>query len=221
MYDEFYYKKHEQGSYQSAFQILNYIKSFYDFHSAIDFGCGMGTWCKALNNLGIKKFLGIDKHPYTHAYMLIPTENYMQFNLQNPLSLNPKFDIAISVEVAEHIEPEYSDIFVKNLCFCSDIILFSAAILHQGGTGHINEQLCTYWEHIFNRHGYKAVDCLRPFFWNNEQIEIWYRNNCILYVEEHSYEKFLEQAPHNLYPLDIVHPQMLNRILKKKGFYND
>lgn len=220
MYNASYYKKHEMGSYQSAIQILEYINSFINFNSVIDFGCGMGTWCKALYNLDIKDFLGIDKHQYDPTYMLIPTEKYMQFDLCNPLKLTRKVDMAISVEVAEHVNPKYSDVFIKNLCSCSEIVLFSAAISHQGGTEHINEQSCTYWEMKFNKYGYKAIDCIRPYFWNNEQIEIWYRNNCILYIEQHTYEKSSIHIPQNTYPLDIIHPSMLHRILKKKGVYN-
>lgn len=220
MYNVSYYKKHETGSYQSAMQILKYINSFINFNSVIDFGCGMGTWCKALLNLGIEDFLGIDKHRYDSAYMLIPTEKYMQFDLRKPLELARQVDMAISVEVAEHIDPEYSDIFIKNLCSCSDIVLFSAAISHQGGTGHINEQYCTYWETLFKKYNYKAIDCIRPYFWNNDQIEIWYRNNCVLYIAQHTYEKISARIPQITYPLDIIHPSMLNRILKKKGVYN-
>lgn len=217
MYNESYYKRHEIGSYESAFQILKYIKTFINFDSVIDFGCGMGTWCKALNNLNIKDFLGIDKHQYDSAYMLIPSEKYMQYDLRKPLLLSHKVDMAISVEVAEHIEFEYSNIFIENLCLCSDIILFSAAITHQGGTGHINEQSCTYWESIFNNYGYKAIDCIRPYIWNDERIEIWYKNNCVLYIEEHFYKKISAVVPTNTYSLDIIHPLMLHRILKKKG----
>ncbi len=220
MYSASYYKKHEMGSYQSAIQILGYINSFINFNSVIDLGCGMGTWCKALNNLDIKDFLGIDKHQYDPTYMLIPAEKYMQYDLCKPLEITRRVDMAISVEVAEHINPEYSDIFINNLCSCSEIVLFSAAISHQGGTGHINEQSCTYWEKIFNKYGYKAIDCIRPYFWNNEQIEIWYRNNCVLYLEQYAYEKIITYIPQNTYPLDIIHPSMLNRILKKKGVYD-
>ena len=93
-------------------------------------------------------------------------------------------------------------------------------ISHQGGTGHINEQSCIYWETLFNKYGYKAIDCIRPYFWNNEQIEIWYRNNCILYIEQHTYKEISAHIPQNSYPLNIVHPSMLNRILKKKGVYD-
>jgi cyclopropane fatty-acyl-phospholipid synthase-like methyltransferase len=217
MYNANYYKKHETGSYQSAIQILEYINSFIDFNSVIDFGCGMGTWCKALNNLGVKNFLGIDKHQYDPAYMLIPADKYIQFDLRKSLEPFRRVDMAISVEVAEHVNSEYSDIFIKNLCSCSEIVLFSAAISYQGGTGHINEQSCTYWEKIFNRYGYKAIDCIRPYFWNNKQVEIWYKNNCILYIAQNTYENIFAQIPQNTYPLDIIHPLMLNRILKKKG----
>ena len=221
MYDKNYYKKHEIGSYHSAFRILKYVKSFIDFHSAVDLGCGMGTWCKSLIDLGIQDYFAIDNHEYDSTYMLISAEKYMHFDLSHPLSLSRRFDLAISVEVGEHIDKQYSDIYIRNLCLSSDIVLFSAALSNQGGTGHINEQPSTYWENIFTKYGYRAIDCIRPYFWNDEQIEIWYRNNCIIYMNPASFEKYFCYIPEIKYPLNIVHPSMLKRILHKKGIYND
>ena len=221
MYDEKYYKKHETGSYISALQILKYITSFIDIKSVIDFGCGMGTWCKAIEDLGISNILGIDQHIYDSKYMLIPEKNYMRYDLRKELLFSHKVDIAISVEVAEHIEEEYSERFIHNLCMCSDLILFSAALPFQGGTGHVNEKSCTFWANIFNKFKYKPIDCIRPHFWNNKQIEVWYRNNCILYAEKKLYQKLLNSITIEQYPLDIVNPAMLERILKKRGLIHD
>lgn len=220
MYNKKYYKKHESGSYRSALQIFEYINVFIDFKSMVDFGCGMGTWCKAMEELGISDILGIDQHAYDSDYMLISAESYLQYDLRKELILPRRTDIAVSVEVAEHIEEEYSEIFIHNLCLCSDLILFSAAIPFQGGTGHINEKPCIFWSEIFNKYGYNAIDCIRPHFWNNENIEIWYRNNCILYAKENLYQKLIVNIPQEKYPLDIVHPAMLNRILNKRGLTN-
>ena len=217
MYDKNYYQKHEHGSYISALEILKYIKSFIDFKSVIDFGCGMGTWCKAMEDLEIDNVLGVDQHVYDSEYMLISEEKYLQYDLRKKMPQSYTADLAISVEVAEHIEAEYSEIFIHNLCMCSDLILFSAALPFQGGTGHINEKACSFWNEIFSKFGYEAVDCIRPYFWNNDNIEIWYRNNCILYIKNNLRQQILKSIPTQQYPLDIVHPAMLERILKKKG----
>lgn len=218
MYDKNYYKKHEDGSLQSAIRIISYIKTFYNFKSAVDFGCGIGTWCNVMESINIGNCLGIDQHDYSSEYMLISQENYLKYDLRNPLSLTRKYDIAISVEVAEHIDNKYAKIFIGNLCRHSDVILFSAALPNQGGTGHINEQPCSYWKQIFEKYKYRAIDCIRPVFWNDDTIEIWYRNNSILYVNEQLYNDFIKIIPMQVHPLDIVHPEMLARILKKERF---
>lgn len=220
MYDKKYYKKHEDGSFQSAKCIIGYINTFYNFKSAVDFGCGMGTWCNVMESFNKEDYLGIDQHDYSSEYMLISQEKYLKYDLCYPLSLSRKYDIAISVEVAEHIDSKYAGIFIGNLCRHSDVILFSAALPNQGGTGHINEQPCSYWKQIFERFKYRAIDCIRPVFWNNKTIEVWYRNNSILYINEQIYNEFIKLIPTQIHPLDIVHPEMLERILKKRGLNN-
>lgn len=217
MYNENYYKRHQDGSYQSALQILKYLKSFIDFKSVIDFGCGMGTWCKALGELKISDFLGIDQHTYDVSYMIISKEKYLQYDLRKPLTLSKKTDIVISVEVAEHIEPEYSSIFISNLCSHSDIVLFSAALPGQGGTNHVNEQLCSYWVNLFAQKGFALLDCIRPYVWNNETVEIWYRNNTLLFIADCIYDSIASKIVTCPFPVDIIHPGMLERILKKRG----
>ena len=174
--------------------------------------------CNVMESINIGNCLGIDQHDYSSEYMLISQENYLKYDLRNPLSLTRKYDIAISVEVAEHIDNKYAKIFIGNLCRHSDVILFSAALPNQGGTGHINEQPCSYWKQIFEKYKYRAIDCIRPVFWNDDTIEIWYRNNSILYVNERLYNDFIKIIPMQVHPLDIVHPEMLARILKKERF---
>lgn len=217
MYDKLYYQKHEKGSYYSAISILEFILSFYNFNSLVDLGCGMGTWCKAASDLGVKYILGIDQHEYEQEYMLIDDRNYMKFDLKNELDNYGKFDIAVSVEVAEHIDSAYVNTFIRNVCSQSNIVLFSAALPFQGGTGHINEKKCSFWKQQFNKYGYEIIDCIRPHFWDNSKLEIWYRNNCVLFVKNHVYSQFIRKIPNDIQPLDIIHPEMLERILKKKG----
>lgn len=220
MYDKKYFKKHETGSYDSAIIILKYIQSFFQFTSIIDYGCGIGTWCKAANDLGVDDILGIDQHIYENDYMLISEKNYKQFDLRTPFEQEQEFDMAISVEVAEHIDIEYSKIFVDNICHHNKTIIFSAALPGQGGRGHINEQPCSYWINLFRQNNYEVIDCIRPYCWDNENVEVWYKNNCMLFIEKNLYQDLVVQVPKHFFPTDIIHPQMLTRILKKKGVIN-
>jgi hypothetical protein len=75
-----------------------------------------------------------------------------------------------------------SEELVKHLCSLSDYVLFSAAIPHQTGVGHVNEQWQTWWEELFNRNGYYASEQpLRELLQDNQEVEIWYRQNIVLY----------------------------------------
>lgn len=217
MYDEKYYKKHQEGSYQSAQIILKFVYEITAFQTIVDYGCGMGTWGKAAESLGVSHYVGIDQNPYDATYMLIDSCNYMNQDLQEPIDLNSRFDLSICVEVAEHISKGKVDILLDNVCQSSQVVLFSAALVGQGGTGHINEQPCSYWNKKFSVRGYVPVDCIRPAFWNHEQIEIWYRNNCMLYMTPEALNQFQTSIPFASPPADIIHPQMLERILHKRG----
>ena len=60
----------------------------------------------------------------------------------------------MSLEVAEHIEPEFVDMFIKNLVNASDKILISVAPPGQGGHHHVNCQPVEYWVSKFSAINY-------------------------------------------------------------------
>jgi hypothetical protein len=93
------------------------------------------------------------------------------------------------------------------------VILFSAAIPHQGGIDHVNEQWPDYWVERFDRREYLPVDCIRPALWRNESVSFAYRQNMLLFVRRDvlARNETLRRA-HELTRLDqlsIVHPQAL------------
>lgn len=96
--------------------------------------------------------------------------------------LNQKYDLCISLEVAEHLSEANAKNFVDFLCEASDVVLFSAAIKYQGGTNHINEQWQSYWIDLFKSNSYEWLDLFRPSLWNNTSVAWWYRQNTFLFV---------------------------------------
>ena len=75
--------------------------------------------------------------------------------------------------------------------------MFSAAIPYQGGQNHINEQEPNYWIEKFENEGFKLFDILRPLFWDNTEVDSWYRQNMLLFTKNgnllttlDSYESF-------------------------------
>jgi hypothetical protein len=97
--------------------------------------------------------------------------------------LDRTFDLAISLEVAEHLPEEAADAFVESLTRLASVVLFSAAAPYQGGEHHVNERWPVYWAERFATHGYLSVDCIRRRIWANPAVEWWYAQNAFLYVE--------------------------------------
>ncbi|MGL5207411.1 MAG: hypothetical protein ACRC8T_07885 [Acidaminococcaceae bacterium] len=114
--------------------------------------------------------------------------------------------------------------FVEDLTGLSSVVLFSAAIPGQGGTNHINLQWMSYWINLFEQCGYLPIDCIRPKIWNDNRVEIWYRQNIVLFCDKDKIEsfpklhKYYEQQKEHYW--DIVHPQMITYLfaVKKQPF---
>jgi hypothetical protein len=97
--------------------------------------------------------------------------------LNKSLNLGRKFDLVVCLEVVEHLEPSSAETIIGSLCRHADEVLFSAAAPGQAGTHHINCQWPSYWQKLFNNHGFVCRDDLRWKLWDNDAIEPWYRQN--------------------------------------------
>lgn len=139
----------------------------------IDVGCGEGWWSVELERYGFD-VTGIDAHPNR------PQIPVIDHDLEQPLPELGRFDVALCLEVAEHLTPERAESFVADLAALSDLVVFSAAIPGQGGTGHLNEQWPGYWAALFATHGYACSGALRWRLWDDERIENWYRQNLLV-----------------------------------------
>ena len=145
--------------------------------SLLDVGCGIGTWIKAASDRGVNDFLGIDGVDIPAAELMIPREKFCRIDLTNEWSLGRRFDVALCLEVAEHLGAESSEVLIEMLAKHSDTIVFSAACPGQGGQGHVNCQWPVYWQARFNQFGYACSDKMRWALWNIDEIEPWYRQN--------------------------------------------
>jgi hypothetical protein len=164
------------------------IATFFTPKSVVDFGCGRGTWLKAFKEIGATKLVGFDGEWNSQRNMIDDSIifNACDLNKGVPRDRNEKFELAISLEVAEHLEPSSAETVVQSLVSLSDIVLFSAAFTGQGGRNHINEQPHTYWARLFATHNYVPFDILRPVVWGDTRVEWWYRRNAFLYVRSNS-----------------------------------
>ena len=214
-YNKEFYDNQVVGSRRSASKIIPYVVdklSPIEIHSLVDFGCGVGGWLsefKAIDDRNVVK--GMDFGDAQDNQLLIDKKCFEHLDLSKRINLDRKYDMAMSVEVAEHLQEEYADIFVDNLCAASNIVLFSAAIPGQGGVEHVNEQPYEYWINKFKERGYICYDIIRPHFWDDKDVEVWYRQNTFLYIKEKvdinmcSLKEYDESIPN----LHIINPELL------------
>jgi hypothetical protein len=152
--------------------------------SVVDVGCGPGSWLSVFASEGVSDVLGIEGTLPDPEFADIDLSRIEVRDLSQPFRLDREFDLAVSLEVAEHL-PEHSAAgFVESLTRLAPVVLFSAAIPGQTGVGHVNEQWSTYWAAKFSRLGYQVCDCLRDRVWGDRRVEWWYRQNILLFVRE-------------------------------------
>jgi len=151
--------------------------------SIIDVGCGLGCWLSVAMEYGIKKCLGIDGEWIDKNMLEIPLQNFKVHDLRKPLTLKERFDLCICLEVAEHLPFRYSKTLVDSLTGLCPVILFSVAIPLQGGEGHVNERWPDYWASLFEKKRYVVVDYIRDKIWMDEDVEWWYAQNCLLFID--------------------------------------
>jgi hypothetical protein len=108
--------------------------------------------------------------------------NFVAADLEKKIQLCRRFDLAMSLEVAEHLSTGAAKQFVETLTQHSDIVLFGAAFPGQGGQNHINEAWCNYWAYMFADLGYKRYDLIRPQITGMLDIPPWYRFNTFFYA---------------------------------------
>lgn len=189
-------------------ELVPIIMQFGNFKSFVDVGCGLGTFLRIFKENGVGKILGIDG-PWCNKDLLfqnISEREFLEFDLEQEIKIEEKFDLAVSLEVAEHLSPTRAKYFIKDLCNLSDTVLFSAAVPFQGGKNHLNEQPLSYWVELFSENRYSCLDIIRPKIWNNNKIFWWYRQNMILF-KKIADEEVLKNTSDTI--LDIIHPELL------------
>jgi hypothetical protein len=184
VYTEEFFQQHAPGSLASARVMLPILFRYYQPKSVVDVGCGLGPWLRAVTELGANDILGIDGEYVDRQALFIPETNFLSADLRQRISVNRRFDLAMSLEVAEHLPYERSATFVEDLVALSDVVLFSAALPYQGGTDHINEQWLEFWAILFQRHGYVPYDFLRRECSGDPAVEFWYSQNTIVFCKK-------------------------------------
>lgn len=194
----------------SADIIVPYIYNIVKPKSVIDVGTGVGTWLSAFKKLDEEmELLGLDGS-YVIPNFVLPLTCYEECDLEKRIVQKKRYDLAISLEVAEHLSKERAETFVSDLVSLSDVVLFSAATIYQPGDHHVNCQPADYWNQLFENNNYVILDFIRPIINNNCDIAWWYKNNIFLYVKSQKVSEIKSKL--NEQGLIILPKSMMNSV---------
>ena len=108
----------------SAKKILNIIFQYYRPKNIIDVGCGSGSWLKAAGDMGVESLTGIDGKWLKREMLLSDDIKLITHDLDKSIPPSGNFELAISLEVAEHLPENRAESFIEDLCKLSNVILF-------------------------------------------------------------------------------------------------
>lgn len=175
IYDPSFYDTIAPGCRSSAEVLVPLILDRQPAEAVLDVGCGQGWWGAEFARHGCN-VVGIDGG-YVHDRQ-VPT--FVEHDLTDRLPDLGSFDLAVCLEVAEHLPKSRAASFVADLCAAAPVVVFSAAIPRQPGAGHINCQWPSWWADLFATHGMHLDDSLRELVWDDDRIEPWYRQNVLI-----------------------------------------
>jgi SAM-dependent methyltransferase len=212
-YAQSWHARYGDKTEESARRVLRHVFAMFHPASFLEVGCGLGHWTKVALELGVKDAVGVDGAWTSIADLVIPAAQFIEADLERPLDLGRRFDVLVTLEVAEHLGGTAADSFIDSLVRHADLIVFGAAIPLQGGLNHVNEQWPNFWIAKFKQRRFRAFDLLRPIFWGDRDIHYWYRQNTIVMINEDRHDLIdiataeLLRIARDYPPMDMVHPE--------------
>jgi hypothetical protein len=201
-YSDAFYRNQSDGSRRSARRILPIVFDIVHPKSVVDVGCGVGTWLAEAKSLGVTDLMGYEGAWIKDQQLADASLTVTATDLDNPISIDREYDLAVCLEVGEHLREQRSSSLVNDLCSLSGYVLFSAGTPGQFGEQHINLQWQSFWASKFSSNGYLPYDVVRPLVWGDDDVECWYQQNTLLYSKI---------PPMGVLPtkmLDLIHPEI-------------
>jgi len=150
----------------------------------IDLGCGNGYYCNFLEKKGYTVIAVEGTKDMNKVSIYHPI---FRWNLSKDLVLPnlPENTTVMSLEVAEHIDPAFENVFMNNITKHATRVIMSWAVPGQGGDGHINERPNHYVINRMKERGFlldkKATDDFRTAVVNSK---LWWFKNTLMVFEK-------------------------------------
>ncbi|QHI68880.1 class I SAM-dependent methyltransferase [Tichowtungia aerotolerans] len=175
----------EPYSRRSVGPIARSIENSFHPQSVIDVGCGSGALLVALRKLGIRNSLGLDCSEAALDIARARGLDTRKFDIATDQFLYSAFyDVAISMETAEHLPENSVDNYISLLCSLAPLIVFTAARPGQNGIGHLNEQSPEYWIEKFKSHNLQLDETLVSRWqtdWKAAGVSDFYTRNLMIF----------------------------------------
>lgn len=148
-----------------------------DAKNIVDLGCGLGDYVKHFRANGLIAD-GFDGNPNTPEL----TGNVCGIrDLSEPIIFDEPYDWVMSLEVGEHLPPQYEDTFINNLHNNNKSgIILSWAIEGQGGYGHFNTRNNDYIKSKFAALGYVNDIDTENMMRANSTLS-WFKNTIMVF----------------------------------------
>ena len=183
IYDDKFFDKNLEWNKPIAAKLVNVLIDYFSPSSVVDLGCGNAEFLNEFYKKGIK-IQGYEGSRCAIGKALIDKKYIQLFDLKNKIFSPHKFDLAICLEVAEHIEKKFSKRLMENLTSLSDTVVFTAASPDQGGHFHINEQSRGFWIGLFKERSYNldndTTEKIKQEM-KEEGILWWYCDNIMIF----------------------------------------
>ncbi|GLY75484.1 class I SAM-dependent methyltransferase [Actinoallomurus iriomotensis] len=209
-YDHGFFEGLGEGTRSSAQAVVPFLMDLLSPASVLDIGCGTGTWLAEFRRAGAAHVRGIDGPWVAPDQLEIPAGDFERVDLTALGPLEGRHDLAVCLEVAEHLPERAGQEVVAALTSSAPVVVFSAAIPGQGGIGHVNERWPDHWRAAFDAHGFELFDVVRPRVWEDERVEPWYAQNALVFADRSADPSLLARlrsAARPGFPLRVVHPR--------------
>lgn len=200
----------EASARSAAFIVPVLCKLFPWIRSVINVGCGTGTWLHEFDLHGIPRLLGLESGNVPARLLQIEPSQFRIADFGGSWGIEDRFDLVLSLEIAQQLPPECVENFVGQLTRLSDVIVFSPAIPALDGQLRWDERGSSFWAAHFELIGYECFDLLRNIFWYDQRVEWGYSQNILIFIAKHRADLIADLRKQQISyerPLNVVHPR--------------
>jgi FkbM family methyltransferase len=198
----------EEAARSAAVVVPLLLELFPWVTSVVDAGCSTGAWLHEFQLNGISRVMGLDVADVPSSLLQIDPAEFRRLDLCRPLPPLGRFDLALSLEVADCLPDQAAQQLVMSLTGLSDLIVFSAAVPGQSKHQTTNERWPSYWRALFAHSRFVCFDILRERLWYDQRVNWHYAQNMLVFVSEFRADLVPRlSSMRRAGMLDIVHPR--------------